>query len=98
MDAKQRYVILSPTLSAPEGKGKLAPRIDTLDGKVVGFLGNGFEFAKEALEEAERLLKLDYELKGVVRFTKSYIGEPATPAILEELVNSCDLVITAIGA
>ena len=98
MGPQGRFVMLNPMLSAPKERAKLAPRLDTLDGKVVGLLSNGFAHATEMLDETEKILREKYELGGIIRYTKSYIGEPADPRVLEELVASCDAVITSIGA
>ena len=90
--------ILNPTISYPVSKGKLAPRLDTLNGKVVGLLGNNFGGADRMLKRVEEILESKYELEGVVTRHKSYIGEPAPREIFDEMVSSCDAVFTAIGA
>jgi len=90
--------ILNPTVPYPVEKGKLAPRLDTLNGKVVGFLGNAFPGADRMLKRVEEIITSKYELDGVVIRHKSYLGEPATKEVFDEMVSSCDAVFTAIGA
>ena len=110
--------ILNPTMRQPEEDGKLAPRLDTLDGKTVGILGNGFPGADreswnkhaegasflrslryvEMMTRVEEILWERFDLKGTVVKQKAYFGEPAPSETVEELVDSCDAVFTAIGA
>ncbi len=91
------FVILTPTIEAPAEKGKLAPRIETLDGKVVGLFWNSFYGGKRLLNEVAEILKAKYELKGVVFRKKDYHGEPAPQHLVDEMVSSCDVVLTALG-
>mgnify|MGYP001368102196 CR=1 FL=1 len=90
--------ILNPMMSYPEERTKLAPRLDTLDDKTVGILGNGFPGADEMMERVEEILWERFDLKGTVVKQKAYFGEPAPKETAEELVASCDVVFTAIGA
>ncbi len=93
-----RLTLLDPTLPYPSTKGKLAPRLDTLNGKVVGFLGNSFPGADRMLDRVQEIVSSKYELEGMVVRHKSYLGEPATKEMFDEMVSSCDAVFTAIGA
>ena len=77
--------ILNPTMRQPEEDGKLAPRLDTLDGKTVGILGNGFPGADEMMTRVEEILWERFDLKGTVLKQKAYFGEPAPSETVEEL-------------
>ena len=90
--------ILNPTVPYPLDKGKLAPRLDTLNGKVVGFLDNGFQGSDRIMKRVEEILTSKYELDGIVHRRKNYFGEPATKEIFDDLVSSCDTIITSTGA
>lgn len=90
--------ILDPTMSYPEERTKLAPRLDTLDGKTIGILGNGFPGADEMMTRVEEILWERFDLKDTVIKQKAYFGEPAPKETAEDLVASCDAVFTAIGA
>lgn len=90
--------ILNPIMQFTPEKGKLAPRVETLDGKVVGFLWNGFAGGDRLLRRAEEIVSSKYKLKGTIVRKKSYLGEPAPKELMDELDSSCDVVLTAIGA
>ena len=98
MASAPKLKMLNPTVPYPLEKGKLAPRLDTLNGKVVGFLGNAYPGADRILKRVEEIISSKYELDGVVVRHKSYLGEPATKEVFDEMVSSCDAVFTAIGA
>ncbi|MCH8191071.1 MAG: hypothetical protein IIC80_06930 [Chloroflexi bacterium] len=98
MAERKPMIILEPTVDYPSSKGQLAPRLDSFDGKVLGFLGNNFQGAAKMLEQVEKTLSAKYDLKGTVVRHKTYIGEPASPEIMDELISSCDAVLTSIGA
>ncbi len=90
--------ILNPTMSFAPEKGKLAPRIETLEGKTIGFLWNAYPGGDRLLKRAEEIVSAKYRLKGMRRYTKSYLGEPAGKEILKKLASDCDVVFTSIGA
>ena len=95
---ERKMKILDPTVENPPGDGALAPRLNSFDGKVIGFLDNKFHGADKTLMRAEEILKSRYNLAGTVVRHKSYLGEPAADEIMDEMLSSCDAVITAIGA
>lgn len=88
------------TVLNPAGKPKakdfaVVPMLSNLDGKVVGFLWNGKSNGDLLLSRIEELLSQKFKLAGTFWQSKRYAGVPAEAAILEELVNKTDLVITA---
>lgn len=92
-----RMVVLDPTSAPLPVDAKLADRPDTLDGKVLGLLDNHKHNASSLLEAVQELLSQRYELAGVVRASKPDVSRPCPSEIIDELVESCDLVVTAIG-
>jgi hypothetical protein len=89
--------ILDPTMRAA-GTAMLAPRLTSLRGKRVGLLDNSKEKADIFLIELAACLAERFTLADVVQRRKPAYSRVAPPAIIEELRQSCDCVITAMGA
>lgn len=90
--------LVDPTVELAADKGQLATRVETLDGKVVGFICNGYPGAERFLRRVDELLSEKYELKGKVWHIKDYIGEPAKKHIQDDVIANCDVIITGLGA
>ena len=92
-----RLRILDPTVEALPDSTLLAPRPEELNGKVVGLLSNSKQNADKLLDAVYSLLQDTYEFSGVVRLNKGDSSRPAPPHIMDEVLEKCDLVITATG-
>ena len=92
-----KLTILDPTVQALPNSTSLAPRLQSLDGTVVGLLVNGKRNSDELLRSVYSLLQDTYQFKGVVELNKRDVSRPAPQHIIDELLERCDLVITAIG-
>lgn len=92
-----RFMILDPTVEALPDTTLLAPRPRDLDGKIVGLLSNGKRNADTLLDGVYSLLQDTYELGGFVRANKGDASRPAPQPIMDDLLERCDLVITATG-
>jgi hypothetical protein len=90
------FRVLDPTPGTAPPVGKLAPRLDTLAGKTVGFISNGKEGTKGFFRHLEQILKADYGVGRVVFRTKSNYSAPADPHIADE-IKSWDAVISGLG-
>ena len=90
--------ILNPTVKFAVDKGTLAPRVETLDDKVVGFIWNGYAGGDRLLRRVDEILSSKYEIRGKKWHQKDYIGEPCKREVQDEFVASCDVIITSIGA
>ncbi|MDA0734114.1 MAG: hypothetical protein O2909_06460 [Chloroflexi bacterium] len=88
--------LLDPTDDREEEQHQCATRLDSIQGKRVGFLDNRKGNADVVLERVREVLEERYEIVTVISTTKWVFSAPATPEILEELA-TCDFVITAIG-
>jgi hypothetical protein len=75
-----------------------APRLTTLDGKVLGFLGNTKENLEELFDVIRGELSRKYGLKEVIRRQKTHYAVRAPLALLEELAKTCDAVIVGVGS
>ena len=91
------FKILDPTVEAIPDNTVLARRPDDLNGKMVGLLSNGKPAAAKLLDMVYSLLQDTYEFKGVVRLNKGDPGRPVPKHMLDELLEKCDVVITATG-
>ena len=74
-----------------------APRLDTLHGKVGGFLGNRKANASLLLHNVRELLDRDLELGDSMAVDKYVYSRPAADDIIDTLVSRCDFVVTAIA-
>lgn len=90
------FKVLDPTPEKASPLGQLAPRLDTLAGKTVGFISNGKVGTKGFFAHLERLLRQQYGVAKVVVRTKSNYSAPADKRIVDE-IKSWDAVISGIG-
>ncbi len=74
-----------------------APRLDTLYDKVGGLLGNRKANAELLLQSIGERLARDLELGDIVAVDKYVYSRPAADAIISELSERCDFVVTAIA-
>lgn len=93
--------ILDPTGQAGRtpsgGTFALAPRRRSLDGARVGLLINTKRNAEPFLTELGGLLTGEHGAASVMARTKLAFALPVPEAMLKELVNECDVVITGVG-
>jgi hypothetical protein len=89
--------VLNPTAGPATGKPTMAPRLDTLHGKVVGAVWNSRVHGDKILKHVVTLLKQRYGIKDFVFRQKPYLGNIAPAEIADELVKTCDAVITGVG-
>lgn len=90
------FRVLDPTPGTAPPVGQLAPRLDTLEGKTVGFISNGKEGTKGFFRHLEQILKDDYGVAEVVFRTKSNYSAPADPHIADE-IKRWDAVVSGLG-
>ena len=92
-----KFKILDPTVEAIPDSTLLAARPPDLNGKTVGLLSNSKRNADTLLDAVYSLLQDTYDFGGVVRLNKGDASRPAPKHIMDELLEKCDLVITATG-
>ena len=92
-----QMVLLNPTVEALPDNTNMAPRLPDLNGRVLGLLANGKRNSDTLLDAVTSLLQDTYDVKEVVRLNKRDVSRPAKQEIVDELVERCDAVITAIG-
>lgn len=89
--------ILDPTIRGAERLAP-APRLISLAGKTLGLLDNSKEKADVFLGALAERLGQRFALAGVLQRRKPAYSRVAPGALLEELGETCDCVITAMGA
>jgi len=71
--------------------------LDTLAGKVVGFIDNAKPNFDHLVDELAKRLVERHGVARIVKRRKPSASIPAEPAIVNELAAQCDLVITGSG-
>jgi hypothetical protein len=95
--AKTDMVLLDPTVEALPDNTNMAQRLPDLNGRVLGLLANGKRNSDTLLDAVTSLLQDTYEVKEVVRLNKRDVSRPVKQEMVDELLERCDAVITAIG-
>ncbi len=90
-------VLLEPT--ARTGSAALIPwhALDTLAGKVVGFIDNSKPNFHHLADDVAKLLQADHGVARVIRHRKLSASRPAPAAAMADIESQCDLVITGSG-
>ena len=95
-DVKSRTVrVYVPVAEAGKNQDALAPRLPTLDGKVVGLLNNTKDLVDVLLDEVQGLLQKDFP-GAQFRLLRKESVSGASPGMFEQLA-TCDAVVTAVG-
>ena len=89
--------LLSPIDPDSHSKWRAAPRLETIHGKVGGFLGNRKANANMLLQGVKELLDKDFELREGIAVDKYVYSRPATDEIIDDLASQCDFVVTCIA-
>jgi len=89
--------ILNPAATRGNAAAPDIAAIDTLRGKVIGFLDNCKSNFRPLADDLADILQRDFGVTTIIRRGKSNPCEPAPDAVIEELAASCDLVITGTG-
>jgi len=89
--------LLSPIDPDAYSRWRPAPRLETIHGRVGGFLGNRKANASLLLQGVKELLDKDFELRDGIAADKYVYSRPASDEIIDDLASRCDFVITAIA-
>ncbi|MCG9127173.1 hypothetical protein JT359_06170 [Candidatus Poribacteria bacterium] len=90
-------ILLNPTASEETQVKYLSPRLDSLNGKVMGLLDitkNGSDIFLDRLEE---LICARFEVTDVVRIKKPTFSRPAPVELLSDLADKADFVIEGLA-
>jgi hypothetical protein len=89
---------LDPRGSVKPEERPLAPGLDSLQGKVIGIIDNGQSNSTSMFHELSEFIKEKFSAAEVLFKTKPTHMQGAPKAMMEEIVNRCDAVITGLGA
>lgn len=90
-------LILDPTTPPAAAATESALGLDTLKGKVVGFIDNAKPNFNRLVDAMAEQLLADHGVARVVKQRKRSASIPAERQVLDEIANQCDLVITGSG-
>ena len=96
---RERITVVNPLGIAPPVKlTAQAPRLDTLDGKTIYLLSNGYPNSENVLYELTDWFKANYpKTTFEYRHMPSAMGGRADPALWEEMGQKADAMIIGIG-
>ena len=96
---RERITVVNPLGIAPPVKlTAQAPRLDTLDGKTIYLLSNGYHNSENVLYELTDWFKAQYpKTTFEYRHMPSAMGGRADPALWEEMGQKADAMIIGIG-
>ncbi len=89
--------IYDPTTEAKGRHIAYAPRPKSISGLRVGLVDNSKHNSDQLLLRIAGLLESDYGAKAHVMRRKVSAGVPASPEIIEEFKNACDVVVAGVG-
>ena len=89
--------VLDPTVLPQKESTLLADRPETLNGSIVGLLANGKRNSEELLEHVYEILNEEHNLGVMIADNKGNASRPCPPALLQDMADKCDIVITASG-
>jgi hypothetical protein len=90
-------LVFDPTASSRNEQRQLRWTLDGLAGKVVGFIDNAKPNFKHLVDDLAELLVSNYGVTSVIKRRKPHAAVPASKAVIKELSEQCDLVITGSG-
>ena len=90
-------LLYDPTASRQAGSAAVMKKLDTLSGKVVGFIDNAKPNFDHLVDDLADLLVAHYGVKRVIKRRKRSASVPAPDEIVRELAGECDVVIAGSG-
>jgi hypothetical protein len=90
-------LVFDPTAPGGNEPQQFRRRLDTLTGKVVGFIDNAKPNFNYLADDLAELLVGKYGVKTIIRRRKRGASIPADVSVVQELSAQCDLVITGSG-
>jgi len=89
---------LDPRATVNPQERPLIAGLDSLEGKVIGIIDNGQANSTTMFQELANLVLERFKPQEVIFKTKPTHMQGAPKAMMEEIVNRCDAVITGLGA
>lgn len=90
-------MLYDPTAPRPQPAGPARQSLAGLAGKVVGFIDNAKPNFNHLVDDLAELLMARHGVSRVLKRQKRSASVPAPDAVIDELAEQCDLVITGSG-
>jgi hypothetical protein len=90
-------LLYDPTATRQAEPGTAGKKVDTLSGKVVGFIDNAKPNFNHLVDDLADLLVSKYGVKQVIKRRKRSASVPAPDDVVRELAGECDVVIAGSG-
>ena len=89
--------VFSPAAVTTGNAVPLAPRVPTLEGRVVGLLNNSKSGTRPFLDRVEELLRREHGVSRIIRYDKKAAALPIPDEMLAAATRECDVVINGIA-
>ncbi len=93
----ENYTLLNPTSQGETAEKFLAPRLENLDGKVMGLLDITKNGSDVFLDRVEELIRERFNITDVVRVKKPTFSRPAPTELLINLAEQVDFVVEGLA-
>jgi hypothetical protein len=90
-------LLYDPTAVRPPEPGVAGRRLESLAGKVVGFIDNAKPNFNHLVDDMADLLVAKFGVRQVIKRQKRSASVPAPDEIVRELADECDVVIAGSG-
>lgn len=90
-------LVFDPTAVTYNEPPQSRQTLDGLTGKVVGFIDNAKPTFNYLVDDLAELLVTKYGVASVIKRRKTNAGIPAPDALMKEVSEQCDAVITGLG-
>jgi hypothetical protein len=90
-------LLYDPTATRQPESGVAPGKLESLAGKVVGFIDNAKPNFDHLVDDLAELLTVKYGVRQVFKRQKRSASVPAPDEIVRELADACDVVIAGSG-
>jgi len=92
-----RVLVFDPTAPAPAQGQQRRRTLDSLEGKVAGFIDNSKANFNYLVDDLGELLTGRYGVKSIIKHRKHVASVPASEEVMKDLTDRCNFVITGVG-
>jgi hypothetical protein len=89
--------ILDPTAVPASGQQQTRRTLDSLQGKVVGFIDNAKTNFNHLVDDMAMVLEKQYGVKSVIKHRKRAATLAVADDVLKDMARQCDVIITGSG-
>ena len=96
-DGDQKITVLNPAITEkPAERVPLTARLNTLEGKTIYFINDGFPGSDNVLHEMMDWFKTNYP-KTTLEYRYKGMGEAGAPPLWKEMIEKADAMILGVG-